>query len=250
MPKIKAIFLILLLIELLIFSTVTLSQSQKNSKKFIIVLDSGHNPKNGGTRSSRGIPEVVYNDQLVSIVKNELEKIDRVEVYLTRKPQEEIGLYERTKIANQLKADLFISIHHDSAQLKYLRKIKVKEAQGYTTISSIQGYSIFVSRQNGKYQESLDFAHLLGREFRRIGRSPTHHHAEKIKGENRLLLVPDLGIYLFNELVVLKETNMPAILIEAGVIVDAEDEKFLRDGRNRKNLAGAIKRSIMKYMKP
>jgi hypothetical protein len=50
------------------------------------------------------------------------------------------------------------------------------------------------------------------------------HHAEPIKGENRELVNPELGIYRFDDLIVLKSAAMPAALLECGVIVNRSEE--------------------------
>jgi N-acetylmuramoyl-L-alanine amidase len=83
-------------------------------------------------------------------------------------------------------------------------------------------------------------AQLLGVEFRRRALVPTLHHAEPIAGENRPLLDPALGIYRFDDLVVLKRAAMPAVLIEAGLIVNRADELQLDSASFRQTLAEAI----------
>ena len=81
-----------------------------------------------------------------------------------------------------------------------------------------------MSRKNLYYERSLSYARKLGESLVAQGLHPSLHHAEPIPGENRLLLDKKLGIYAFDELVVLKEAKSPAILLEAGVIVNPQDE--------------------------
>jgi N-acetylmuramoyl-L-alanine amidase len=244
--KVKIIVLFILLLSL----SPALTQSQGHEEKFVVALDSGHNPKGGGAVSVKGVSEIVYNDKLTKIIKEELGKIENVEVVLTRIPGETVGLRERVKLAAKAGASLLISIHHDSAQLKYLKKTIVSKKNVFTTTIPIRGFSLFVSQKNVKNIQSIKFAKYLGRELLLLGRKPTHHHAENIKGENRLLISPGLGIYSFNELVILKEATMPAVLFEVGVLVDAEDEKYINDPKNKMNIATAVKKSVVNYMKP
>ena len=84
----------------------------------------------------------------------------------------------------------------------------------------------------------MDFAKALGVAMRRQGLMPTLHHAEPIKGENRELVNPDLGIYRFDDLIVLKSAPMPAALLECGVIVNrAEEAELLTEERQQKAVA-------------
>ena len=192
--------------------------------------------------------EVLYNDRLVSAIKKELATMDNLEVLLTRNPGENSGLHERADFANRHGANLFISVHHDSAQTQYLKEMGGPENPRVETTTPIRGFSIFVSLQNRENDKSLEFAHMLGRELRRMGRTPSLHHEEKIEGENRRLLDPELGVYRFDELLVLKETRMPALLFEAGVIVDAVDEQFVSDDKNIRQTATAIKNAVTRFI--
>lgn len=68
---------------------------------------------------------------------------------------------------------------------------------------------------------------------------PTLHHAEKIAGENRELLDPINGIYVFDDLVVLKNSDAPAVLLEAAVIVNPDDEKKASSSQYQNKIAEA-----------
>jgi N-acetylmuramoyl-L-alanine amidase len=75
--------------------------------------------------------------------------------------------------------------------------------------------------------ESLNFARLLGAELMARGMHFTTHHAENITGERRQLLDPELGVYRYDQLIVLKTTKAPAVLLEAGIIVNRAEEILL-----------------------
>lgn len=213
--------------------------SQTGNRPFVVVIDPGHNPQQGGALGARGIYEVRYNDALSAKLAAALQSIG-VQVLLTRTATEEISLDGRAVLANTRQADLFLAVHHDSAQLKYLNKTEVNGAAAYQTKQSIAGYSIFVSAINPKFALSLQFAQLLGSELRALGRPPTLHHAEPIAGENRALLDANLGIYQFDELLVLRKTAVPAVLLEVGVIVDRADEAYVSDTANQDAIVKAV----------
>ena len=219
---------------------------QNDKQPFVVVIDPGHNPQQGGALGARGIYEVRYNDALSANLAIALQATG-VQVLLTRTATEDISLDGRAELANTRKADLFLAVHHDSAQLKYLNKTEVNGATAYQTEQSIAGYSIFVSAINPKFALSLQFAQLLGSELRALGRPPTLHHAEPIAGENRTLLDANLGIYQFDELLVLRKTTVPAVLLEVGVIVDRADEAYVSDTAKQDAIVKAIVAAVSAF---
>ena len=216
------------------------------NKPFVVVVDPGHTPTQAGALGVAGIHEVTYNDAFSAKLAKALQAAG-VKVVLTRAAAEDISLGGRAELANALPADLFLAVHHDSAQLKYLTKIEVNGAPAYQTIVPIAGYSIFVSKLNPKFEQSQQFAKLLGQALRALGRPPTLHHAEPIAGEGRELLEPSLGIYKFDELLVLRKTTVPAVLLEVGVIVDAADERYVSDNAKQEAIVQAIVAAVEEF---
>lgn len=211
----------------------------------LIVLDPGHSPGEGAT-SVQGIKEVAYNDRFVAELAPALERAGW-RVALTRQPDQKLDLAARPRLANRLHADVFLSIHHDSAQLKYLRAIDVNGASAWETTQPIEGYSLFVSRENPKFAASLQLATRLGASLHALGRAPNLMHAEPIAGENRPLLDRELGIYEFNRLAVLRHAQMPAALLEVGVITDRSDEAWVSDAGHRRQMIEQIVEALAQY---
>lgn len=81
--------------------------------------------------------------------------------------------------------------------------------------------------------------------LRQNGFQPTHHHAEKIIGENKTWADKENGVYYYDNLAVLKNTNCPAVLLEAGIIVNQKDEELLQSPKIRKTIANAIKKGLI-----
>ena len=234
------------ILQLLIIVTLTTFYPVSYAKPFTIVLDSGHNPKQQGALGVKGIYEVVYNDNLTAQIAKTLREAGFF-VILTRTPTQDITLEERTQIANTSDADLFLAIHHDSAQLKYLEKSTLNQFTTYHTTTPIAGYSIFASTLNSHFSESIEFATLLGQNLLKLGRPPSTHHAENIQGENRQWLNKALGIYQFDDLIVLKKTTIPAVLLEVGVIVDKEDEAYISNQEKQDAIIQAIVSALQEY---
>ena len=132
-----------------------------------ILLDPGHSPAAPGARGLRGIPEVTYNDRFAARLAGIL-KTAGFSVALTRQPGEALGLAERPALANARRPDLFLSIHHDSAQLTYLRPVRGEMGDGYQTTRPIAGHSLFVSRSNPQFAASLRLAEQLGEHLRAL----------------------------------------------------------------------------------
>ena len=82
-----------------------------------IILDPGHSAQKFGTQSCSGGKEYAYNNALTATVVSYLAELG-IQVDLTRKPEEEISLPQRAEKSRGKK--LFISLHHDSAQDKFI----------------------------------------------------------------------------------------------------------------------------------
>jgi len=86
----------------------------------------------------------------------------------------------------------------------------------------------------------------IGSALREEGLSPTAHHAEKIPGEGRDFVVPDLGVYRYDELIVLWSTKMPAVLLECGLIVNPIEEALLNEPEHQQKIVRAVRRAVLK----
>lgn len=200
-----------------------------------LIIDPGHSPRKPGATSCVGASEYKYNEELAGHILAWLRK-NGIDAVSSRKNGEELSLAGRA--AKSEGKDLFISIHHDSVQPQF-----ISMANGRPTSGKASGYSIFLSRKNPYFDKSLAYARLLGEALHGAGLRPSRHHGEKIKGENRELLDEKLGIYAFDDLVVLKKSRSPALLLEAGVLVHPEDEARVRTGSFRQKIAAAIQKA-------
>jgi len=215
-------------------------------EKPVVIIDPGHTDKMPGAVSITGKYEVAYNDNLVAMISKALTGAG-FNAVLTRNPNQEITLDERAGMANSHHALAMLSIHHDSAQPVHLESIELNGKKTYQTRKPISGYSIFVSKKNQEFERSFMFAGLLGKELIKLGRKPTLHHAEPIPGEGRPLLDAELGIYQYDDLVVLKQTRIPAVLLEIGVIVDRSDEGYVTSREHQESIVNAIVAAFQEF---
>ena len=210
----------------------------QNAYAINLVLDIGHTPKQSGATSSNCQQEYTYNKELVLYILEKLKDKHNIEISLSSKKDDEELTFE-DRYNSSVDKDLFISIHHDSVQKQFIKYIN-----GCPTTNYAEGFSIFVSKKNIEYEKSLEYAKIFAEELISRGLVPTLHHAEKIKGENRELIDRKLGIYLFDDLKVLKNANSPAFLFEAGVIVNPNEEKKVKTKVFKDNITEAVMRLL------
>ena len=214
---------------------------------FTIAIDPGHTREQPGAISARGVPERAFNEALSAQVVSSLRRAGFTQTFATH-PDDAvgIGLEDRTRIAAERGARVFVSIHHDSVQPQHLTGWSHRGVERLHT-PRIRGHSLFVSGRNDETSDSLRFARLLGTELRRRCLAPTLHHAEPVAGESRELIDRALGVYRYDDLAVLRTATMPAVLFEAGVIVNRREEARLQQPAHRRLLADALTRAAVAF---
>lgn len=203
-----------------------------------IVVDTGHTPKHPGATGASGRVEYLYNLDLSAAVAQDLVALGNQVTRISANGQE-IALQQRA--SSTPGANLFISIHHDSMQQAWIDAGRRRE---------VSGFSVFVSEKNPDYAQSLRCAQAIGEQLLAAGQKPSLYHQTPIPGENRPLIDPRLGIHQFDDLVVLKTATMPAVLIEAGVIANPDDETRVGKPETIKLLARAISQGVQACQTP
>ena len=215
--------------------------------RFRIAIDVGHTPEASGAISARGVPEFNFNLSLGKVVAALLVRsgFTATQLLLTSG----VGhsqLHARTSRANDMSPDLFLSLHHDSVQHQYMSQWTVNgKSSSYS--DKFAGFSIFVASDNSFSKLSIEFAKLLSDALTSQGLRYSLHHAEKIRGESRVLLDAGRGIYSFNQLVVLRQTKAPAVLLEAGVIVNRAEEVILESSEFREKISSSVLDAIKSF---
>jgi N-acetylmuramoyl-L-alanine amidase len=223
--------------------------AEDNCKRatFNILIDVGHTPEDPGAISAHGNPEYGYNLNLANVTMTQL--IDagfRQTTLLLAKGKGYGQLAQRAEIANRVAPDLLLSIHHDSTRERYIRRWEFAGIERNYS-DKFSGHSLFVSLKNRFYKQSVDFAKLLGRELAAAGLQYTPQHAEDIPTARLPLVDAELGVYRYDNLVVLKDVRVPAVLFEAGLIINRKDELVLSTPERRSLLAKAITSATLAY---
>lgn len=212
-----------------------------------IALDVGHSLASVGATSATGRGEYEYNAETTRTIAGIL-KAAGAEVVIINADGMMKNLYERGPTAGQSGADCFISIHHDSVNNKYL-DTWTYQGRELSFSDRFRGYSVFASTKNMAPKSSRTLALNVGKALYETGMRPTLHHNEPIQGENRPLIDKRYGVYEFTDLVVLKTSPMPAILLECGVIVHREEEQLVRKKEYQEMIGKALVVALSESMK-
>lgn len=215
-------------------------------ERFKVAIDIGHHREKPGATSATGIPEFVFNQRLARRLATELHGRGFTSTLAIGEDGDPIELTERVRLAERFAADAFVSLHHDSVQPRYLESW-ILDGRKRQYSERFSGYSLFFSTKNGAPRLSLLLAFLIGEELTDRGLKPSLHHAEPIPGEGRPIIDAKRGIYRFDDLVVLKSTSMPAVLVEAGVIVNRADERRLMEEAHQDTLVAALSDAVQDF---
>lgn len=186
-----------------------------------ICIDAGHGINTAGKRTPKFpdksfMKEFEFNSKVAGYLKEELESYDKVDVVFTHdhpSGSRDVPLRDRTNLANRVKADLFISIHADAY------------GDG-STFNSANGTTTFI--YNSAPEKALNIASAI--------------HKEVVNGIGRR----DRGVKRAN-FHVLRETKMPAILIEYAFMTNLEEVKLLISDDFRRKCARVTGEAIGKY---
>jgi N-acetylmuramoyl-L-alanine amidase len=216
-----------------------------------IVIDPGHGGHDTGTIGRGGMMEKDLVLQVAHDLKKLLAEKIGAEVVLTRNDDTFISLEERTAIANQARADLFISIHANSSSsrvtsgvetyyLNFARNDAEREVaarENASTVQNVRELQNLVRQiaQADKSAESREFAAILQKKL--YGGARQLFPTAKNRGVRSAPFVVLIG------------ANMPSVLAEVAFISNPRDEKVLKQESNRSQLAHALFAGIEGYMK-
>jgi len=254
--NVKLIFFLLFYVFL---SNISITAQVDNTVLKTIVIDPGHGGKDSGTMGTKRFKiyekhvALAVSLKLGEYIKNTFPMID---VIYTRESDVFLELNERTELANNADADLFISIHCDGftnsspsgasvfvmgmSKLKANMDVAMREnsaiymednyQQKYEGFDpkSAESYIVFSLMQNTHLNQSLKIAEEVEKEF-------STRANRKSRG------VKQAPFY------VISRTNMPSILIECGFLTNPKEEEYLHSEIGQDYIASAIFRAFRSY---
>lgn len=248
------------LLMIFLFFNVLPDTLYSQNKKFKIVIDAGHGGRDGGCRG-RILKEKDLNLTVALKVGRLIESNHPdVQVIYTRKTDVFVELNKRAEIANQHRADLFVSIHADAiprskntasaygagtftlGTAKTEENLEVAKRENAVILlednyqksyegfdpNSAESYIMFETLQGIHQAQSIQFASLIQEQFRTTAQ----------RRDRQVRQAPYL---------VLKETGMPAVLVEVGFLSNVQEEKFLATAEGKDKISKAIYRGFVNY---
>ena len=216
-----------------------------------IVIDAGHGGHDTGTIGPHGLMEKdLCLDVALRLGHLIEQKLPGAEVVYTRKDDTFIPLEQRTAMANEAKADLFISIHANSSHDHEARGIETYYLNFATSQDSLE----VATRENALSQEGL---HDLQDLVKKIARNEKIEESKEFASDVQDSLTRRMQLVSQGEknrgvkkapFVVLIGANMPSILSEISFISNPSDEKLLRKGDQRQRVADGLYRGIAAYL--
>ena len=212
-----------------------------------VVIDAGHGGRDPGALGLYGVREKDVSLKLARSLGSKLEDLG-FEVVFTRGSDRTMGLEERTAIAEAARADLFVSIHFNSAPRRSVNGIET-----YYLDKNHERHSLRVAaRENGVTRDQVDALQKTLAQLRVSELSGYSRHladlvqTELVGGLPWRYRVKDLGVKK-GPFYVLFLSDTPAILVEAGFVTNKKEAKRLRDEEYLDALADRIATGVARY---
>lgn len=225
--------------------------NQTNTRPIIIILDPGHGGKDPGAVGQHKTKEKTVVLAIAKYLQQELNKQPNTKAILTRNSDYFIPLRQRLKIARNFHGDIFLSIHADAYMDNY--------AQGASIYAlSLRGATSEAARFLAKKENESELGHVIA------NKNPVLQSVLVDLTQTASISASlDMGYTIIHELakfsklhheaveqaafVVLKEPDIPSLLVETGFISNSKEEIKLRDKQYQIKIARALAAGIKDY---
>lgn len=252
--RVKNLFNSILITSLILFSGTVISQNSK----FKVVLDAGHGGKDTG-KNAHGFLEKNIALAITKKVGDILNKENDINIIYTRKTDVFIELTERANIANRNDADLFVSIHCNSAGKNFAPYGTETFVMGMSRtnlnfdVAKSENSVIFLEKDyKEKYNgfdpnkpESLIGLKILQEEYLsqsiELASRVESNFVKKLGRKSRGVKQQPLWV--------LDASYMPSVLIETGFVTNKEEGAYLNSEKGQDEISSAIASAILEYKK-
>jgi len=225
----------------------------RSGGKPLVVIDAGHGGKDVGAISVLGGYEKDVTLAIARLTARRLERGGRVRVQLTRDNDRFIPLGGRVMIARKAQADLFISIHADSAPNPEARGASVY------TVSAVASDAIAARLAARENKADIIGGVNLGVEAPEVG--DIMIDLSRRATSNVSVLFADIlqdalsdrirfrgEFHRFAGFIVLKAPDVPSVLLETGYVTNRDDAAVLFSGEGRQKFADGIARAVERHL--
>ncbi|MBN1869416.1 MAG: N-acetylmuramoyl-L-alanine amidase [Candidatus Omnitrophica bacterium] len=215
-----------------------------------IAIDAGHGGKDPGAIGRSGLQEKGVVLDICQRLKKLLQQRG-FEVKLTREDDTFISLAERTEMASRSNVDLFISVHANASPARSLYGVEVYSAEELGFVDRIE--------TQRKMNEDLMFGNLSidrnASDVKRIVSDMLYEHKQAESGAlagrisqtaSKLIKTKNLGAKT-ERFYVLRNTLVPAILVEIGFLSNPKEEKLMETSSYRQEIAQSLAEGISDY---
>ncbi|MDR1124339.1 MAG: N-acetylmuramoyl-L-alanine amidase [Elusimicrobiota bacterium] len=231
----------------------------KKTRKARILIDAGHGDKDPGAVRPGSSPEKSINLAVAKELYALLSKEKDFEVKMTRSNDTFITLGGRAKMANDFKADIFISLHSNAAKRPsadgfevYFRSDKASSAEAAET-AALENEAL---QYEGKSPTAVSFAELL---LKSLANNENMNESSKIAGHIKRAVGKNsraIGIKVHENscikqanFYVLRGVQAPAVLVEMGYMSNSNDKKRLNSKASRAKIAESLRDGLLSYAK-
>lgn len=226
----------------------------KGPKKMRIMIDPGHGGKDPGAVRRKSTKEKDINLAVAKHLYDYLKK-QGFEVKLTRDNDSFVTLAGRSKLANEYKADLFVSIHTNAAKRTAAHGFEVYFRSDKATDKEAAEVAAFENEALQYEETHYNFVDML---LQSLAKNEYMNESSKVAGHvrNYVYKEPGIGIAVSQNnsirqanFYVLKGVQSPAILVEMGYISSPKDRLRLNNKSAQKKMAIGIGKGILSYAK-
>ncbi|MDX1462095.1 MAG: N-acetylmuramoyl-L-alanine amidase [Marinirhabdus sp.] len=228
--------------------------NNSTTKKFVVVLDAGHGGHDSGNRGNGFFEKDIVLDVTLQVGKI-LEKYDDIEVVYTRKTDVFIDLYRRGPIANEVDADIFVSIHcnsHSSQASGVETFVMGVDKSGKNLETAKKENEVIFLEENYEENyagfdpnspESLIGLTLMQEEYLDqsilLGSLIQSNIINNLKRKDRTVKSGPFWV--------LHSSYMPSVLVELGFLTNNEEGPYINSKKGRSEMANEIAKGILAY---
>ena len=234
------------------YARVVIDYKNKPKKRKIVVVDPGHGGRDSGAVGITKKLEKNITLKVALLLKKEFSKYEEFRVILTREKDVYLKLRERTRIAKNSNADIFISLHADFNKNRRTRGISLytlsekasdKEAEALARRENRSDFLGNVDLSSESSEVTNILIDLTKRETLNQSSHLVNFLIKDIKNEMNLLK----RAHRFAGFTVLKSLDIPSVLIEMGYLSNKQDSKLLVSHNYQKKITSNIVKAVKNY---